>query len=43
MRWNEVSRRIFMESDKEVFLHPKSCRERWLNHLDTTKLKGNWQ
>jgi hypothetical protein len=43
MKWNEVSRRVFMKTGKTVFLHPKSCRERWLNHLDGSKLKGGWE
>lgn len=42
MRWNDVSRNIFMKTNKMVFKSPKSCRERWLNHLDNTKVKGNW-
>jgi hypothetical protein len=43
MKWNEVSRMVFMQTNRAVFLPPKSCRERWLNHLDTTKLKGSWE
>jgi hypothetical protein len=42
MKWNEVSRGMFMKTNKAVFVSPKSCRERWLNHLDNTKIKGNW-
>ena len=25
-----------------MFKSPKHCRERWLNHLDDKKKKGNW-
>jgi hypothetical protein len=42
MRWIEISRSIFMVTNKEVFRSPKCCRERWLNHLDKTKVRGNW-
>lgn len=27
---------------KEKFISSKNCRERWQNHLDKTKIKGNW-
>lgn len=42
MKWNEISRRIFTFTNKEIFISPKICRERWLNHLDNSKVKGNW-
>jgi hypothetical protein len=42
MKWNEVSKSMFMNTNKAVFRSPKNCRERWLNHLDYTKVRGNW-
>lgn len=42
MKWNEVSRSIFMKTNKTIFRSPKVCRERWLNHLDQSKIRGNW-
>lgn len=41
-RWVEVSREIFQASNGVRFINAKSCRERWQNHLDDTKIKGNW-
>ncbi len=38
----EVSREIFQASNGVRFINAKSCRERWQNHLDDTKIKGNW-
>lgn len=42
LRWNEVSRSLFSQTGKALFRSPKACRERWLNHLDHSKLKGGW-
>jgi Myb-like DNA-binding protein FlbD len=33
---------MFYNSNKICFRTPKQCRERWLNHLDTTKKRGAW-
>ena len=41
-RWNEISKQVFFESERAIFKSPKHCRERWLNHLDDSKKKGNW-
>ncbi len=41
-RWADVSREIFQASQGVRFLNAKNCRERWQNHLDGTKIKGNW-
>lgn len=42
MRWSEVSKRIFTLTDRALFRAPKHCRERWINHLDYSKVHGNW-
>lgn len=41
-QWYEVSKRIFTVSAREVFITSKHCRERWLNHLDSNKVRGQW-
>jgi hypothetical protein len=41
-RWNEISKRIFYNSNRQIFRTPKHCRERWLNHLDENKKHGEW-
>ena len=41
-RWNEVAKRIFYNSNFKIFKSPKNCRERWLNHLDNKKKRGEW-
>ena len=38
--WNEVSKAIFFESGK--FISPKSCMERWKNHLSDKIKKSKW-
>lgn len=42
MKWNEVSCSIYVQTNKVLFRAPKVCRERWLNHLDRSKIKGDW-
>ena len=37
-----MSKSMFMATNKAVFRSPKNCRERWLNHLDYSKVRGNW-
>ncbi len=32
-----------MKSNKKYFKTPKQCRERWINYVDPTKVKGNWE
>lgn len=41
-KWYEVSRHIFVSTSYTIFKSPKHCRERWLNHLDENKKRGNW-
>lgn len=41
-KWYEVSRYIFIKTNYSIFKSPKHCRERWLNHLDDHKKRGNW-
>jgi myb proto-oncogene protein len=41
-RWNEVAKRLFYDSGRRLFRSPKHCRERWLNHLDMNKKRGDW-
>jgi hypothetical protein len=41
-KWNEVAKHIFYNSDFKIFKSPKHCRERWLNHLDDKKKRGEW-
>lgn len=43
IKWNEVSKQLFQISNKKFLRTPKQCRERWNNHLDPTKVKGNWK
>ena len=33
---------MFYQSEGMIFKSPKHCRERWLNHLDTSKIHGKW-
>lgn len=42
LKWSEVSRKLFTDSHRLLFRSPKHCRERWLNHLDFSKVHGNW-
>lgn len=41
-KWNEVAKHIFYNSEFKIFKSPKHCRERWLNHLDDKKKRGEW-
>lgn len=41
-KWNEVAKNIFFNSGFKFFKSPKHCRERWLNHLDSNKKRGEW-
>jgi hypothetical protein len=41
-KWNFIAKELFVKSNKKFFKTPKQCRERWLNHLDPTKKKGEW-
>lgn len=41
-KWYDISRHIFVNSNYTMFKSPKHCRERWLNHLDDQKKRGNW-
>lgn len=41
-KWNEVAKHIFYYSEFKIFKSPKHCRERWLNHLDDKKKRGEW-
>lgn len=42
LRWSDLGKALFIESDRKYFRTPKQCRERWLNHLDPSKLKKYW-
>ena len=33
---------MFLSSNKAVLKKPKQCRQRWYNHLDSMKTKGDW-
>lgn len=41
-RWNWIARELFVRSGKQFFRNPKQCRERWMNHLDPTKIRSEW-
>ncbi len=43
VKWNQVSKKLFQLSNKNYLRTPKQCRERWNNHLDPSKVKGNWK
>lgn len=30
-------------SERQFYRTPKQCRERWLNHLDPSKSKQEWE
>lgn len=34
---------MFFTTKGRLFKSPKHCRERWLNHLDTKKMRGDWK
>ena len=40
--WSKVSKKIFVTSNRTIFILPKSCSERWINHLDCNKIHGDW-
>ncbi len=33
---------FFLQFNSKKFKSSKQCRERWLNHLDSRKIKGSW-
>ena len=37
-----MGKALYIESNKKYFRTSKQCRERWLNHLDPSKLKKYW-
>lgn len=41
-KWNEIAKQLYMSSNKVYLRTSKQCRERWLNHLDPTKTKSDW-
>lgn len=42
LRWNDIAKALFYNSNCTIFKSPKHCRERWLNHLDDKKKRGLW-
>lgn len=42
IKWNEVSKELYFASLRRYYRNPKQCRERWLNHDDPNKKKGDW-
>ena len=42
VKWNEVSKELYFASHRRYYRNPKQCRERWLNHDDPNKKKGDW-
>lgn len=40
--WNDVAKMIFFQTERKIFRTPKSCRERWYNHLDQSKRKDHF-
>jgi hypothetical protein len=42
LKWSDLGKYLFIESNRKFFRTPKQCRERWLNHLDPSKLKKFW-
>ncbi len=36
-KWNEYARKLYDISSRKYFRTGKQCRERWLNHLDSSK------
>lgn len=42
LRWSDLGKALYIESGRKYFRTAKQCRERWLNHLDPSKLKKYW-
>lgn len=42
LKWSDLGKYLFIESNRKYFRTPKQCRERWLNHLDPSKMKKYW-
>lgn len=40
--WNDVAKFMFFQTERRIFRTPKSCRERWYNHLDESKKKDDF-
>jgi hypothetical protein len=40
IKWNEIAKILFINSNKKYLRTSKQCRERWLNHLDPNKTKS---
>jgi hypothetical protein len=40
--WNDVAKIMFFQTERRIFRTPKSCRERWYNHLDESKKKDDF-
>lgn len=40
--WNDIARKMFEDSEEQIFRTGKHCRERWLNYLDPSKERGEW-
>jgi myb proto-oncogene protein len=42
IKWSEIAKSLFTNSERLYVRTSKQCRERWLNHLDPSKTKLNW-
>lgn len=42
IKWTEISRQIFFQSDGAFYKTPKQCREHWNNHLNDTINHDCW-
>ena len=38
-KWNEFARQLYEHSERRFLRTGKQCRERWLNHLDPSKVR----
>ncbi len=42
-KWNDIAKDLFIQSGKKYFRTGKQCREHWINHLDPTPVKTDWE
>ena len=41
-KWKKIAEEFNKLSDTSVYRHSKQCRERWINHLDPSIKRGEW-
>jgi hypothetical protein len=41
--WKLISYNLFLKSERKYFRSFQQCREKWINHINPSVKKGEWE